>query len=102
MALPTVPTTVLSAVSPEDMGKAAGINNMAQRLGTVFALAIASAAFSANGRLGDPASVTHGFRSAMWVCTLFAATAAISATGIRRHRGSQVTQTEAADLQIAA
>ena len=61
MALPTVPTAVLSAVAPEEMGKASGINYMAQRFGTVFAIAIASAVFSANGHLGSPASVTAGF-----------------------------------------
>ena len=39
MALPTAPTAVLSAVAPDEMGKAAGINYMAQRLGGVFAIA---------------------------------------------------------------
>jgi MFS family permease len=63
MALPTVPTTVLDAVAPEEMGKASGINYMAQRLGTVFALAIASAVFAAHGHLGKPAAVTAGPRS---------------------------------------
>ena len=37
MALPTVPTAVLSAVAREEMGKASGINYMAQRFGAVFA-----------------------------------------------------------------
>jgi EmrB/QacA subfamily drug resistance transporter len=32
MALPTVPTAVLNAVAPHEMGKASGINYMAQRL----------------------------------------------------------------------
>jgi MFS family permease len=64
MALPTVPTAVLSAVSPEQMGKASGINYMAQRFGAVFAIAIGSAVFSAYGHLGTPASVTAGFRPA--------------------------------------
>ncbi len=53
MALPTVPTTVLDAVAPHEMGKASGINYMAQRFGTVFALAIASAVFAAHGHLGS-------------------------------------------------
>ena len=61
MALPTVPTAVLGAVAPHEMGKASGINYMAQRFGAVFALAIGSAVFSANGHLGSPASVTAGF-----------------------------------------
>ena len=45
------------------MGKASGINYMAQRFGTVFALAIASAVFSAHGHLGSPAAVTAGFQA---------------------------------------
>ena len=61
MALPTVPTAVLSAVPPAEMGKASGVNQMAQRLGTVFAIAISSAVFSAHGHLGSPAAVTAGF-----------------------------------------
>ena len=52
MALPTVPTAVLNAVAPAEMGKAAGVNYMAQRFGAVFAIAIASAVFAANGHLG--------------------------------------------------
>jgi EmrB/QacA subfamily drug resistance transporter len=82
MALPTVPTAVLSAVVPEEMGKASGINYMAQRFGTVFAIAIASAVFSASGHLGTPANVTAGFRPAMWVCTAFAVLAALTAFNI--------------------
>jgi MFS family permease len=46
MALPTVPTAVLSAVAPEEMGKASGVNTMLQRFGTVFAVAIATAVFA--------------------------------------------------------
>ena len=37
------------------MGKASGINVMAQRFGAVYAIAIGSAVFSANGHLGSPA-----------------------------------------------
>jgi EmrB/QacA subfamily drug resistance transporter len=82
MALPTVPTAVLSAVALPEMGKASGINQMAQRLGTVFAIAISSAVFSAHGHLGSPAAVTAGFRPALWSCVVFAALAAVTAAGI--------------------
>jgi EmrB/QacA subfamily drug resistance transporter len=82
MALPTVPTAVLSTVSPVEMGKASGINFMAQRLGTVFAIAIGSAVFSAHGHLGTPASVTAGFQPALWACVAFALLAALTAIAI--------------------
>jgi EmrB/QacA subfamily drug resistance transporter len=86
MALPTVPTAVLSAVAPHEMGKASGINYMAQRFGAVFAIAIGSAVFSANGHLGSPASVTAGFRPALWACACFAVLAALTAFCISPRR----------------
>jgi EmrB/QacA subfamily drug resistance transporter len=82
MALPTVPTAVLSAVAQDQMGKASGINNMAQRLGGVFAIAVSTAVFIANGHLGTPASVTSGFRPALTACAGLALLAALSATAI--------------------
>ena len=70
MALPTVPTAVLSAVSPHEMGKASGVNYMAQRFGAVFAVAIGSSIFATSGGLGSPAAVTAGFKPALWACAL--------------------------------
>ncbi len=102
MALPTVPTAVLSAVAPEEMGKASGINFMAQRFGTVFAIAVASAVFAANGHLGSPAAVTAGFRPALWACAAFAVLAALTAGCIRPRRTAAATPTELAELPVAA
>ena len=102
MALPTVPTAVLSAVSPEDMGKAAGINYMAQRFGAVFAIAIASAIFSTYGHLGTPASVTAGFRPALWACAAFAVLAAVSAAAVRPRKPATAAQLDPSELPIAA
>jgi EmrB/QacA subfamily drug resistance transporter len=99
MALPTVPTTVLDAVAPEEMGKASGINYMAQRFGTVFALAIASAVFAAHSHLGSPAAVTAGFRPALWTCACFAVLAALSGLAITTSRREPSTR---ADLPFAA
>src|SRR6266496_3870162 len=82
MALPTVPTAVLGAVAPDEMGKASGINYMAQRLGGVFAIAISTAVFSAHGNLGTPASVTSGFKPALAACAGFALLATLSALAI--------------------
>jgi EmrB/QacA subfamily drug resistance transporter len=102
MALPTVPTAVLSAVAPQEMGKASGINYMAQRFGTVFAIAIASAVFSASGHLGSPASVTAGFTPALWACAAFAALAALSAVCISPRRTGATAEVEAAEVPAAA
>jgi membrane protease YdiL (CAAX protease family) len=84
------------------MGKAAGINYMAQRFGTVFAIAIASAIFSAYGHLGTPASVTAGFRPALWVCAGFAILAALSAIAITSAHRQTSTEAEPAELALAA
>jgi MFS family permease len=86
MALSTVPTAVLSDVAPQEMGKASGINYMAQRFGAVFAVAIGTAVFDGYGHLGDPEAVTQGFRPAMWACTVLAGLAAISALAMSPRR----------------
>jgi hypothetical protein len=102
MALPTVPTAVLGAVDAAEMGKASGINYMAQRLGTVFAIAIASAVFTAHGHLGTPASVTAGFRPALWSCVAFAVLSALTAFAIPTQPASTSTGTPAADTLVTA
>jgi EmrB/QacA subfamily drug resistance transporter len=100
MALPTVPTAVLSTVAPAEMGKASGINFMAQRLGTVFAIAIGSAVFSAHGHLGTPASVTAGFRPALWSCVAFALLAALTSVGIASRTSDAAIMTQPADAAL--
>jgi MFS family permease len=107
MALPTVPTAVLNAVPAAQLGKASGINYMAQRFGTVFAVAIGSAVFAAHGRLGNPAAVTAGFRPALWSSVAFAALAAVAALAIPvpADPGSspgKAVHTNPADVHVAA
>ena len=82
MALPTVPTAVLNAVAPSELGKASGINYMMQRLGPAVAIAVASAVFAAYGHLATPASITNGFKPALAACAGFALLAALSALAI--------------------
>jgi MFS family permease len=96
MALPTVPTAVLSAVTPAEMGKASGISNMMQRFGAVFAIAITSAVFAANGHLGSPASITSGFRPAMAVAAALSLLGAISALAIAAGHREAVADLEPA------
>ena len=82
MALPTVPTAVLNAVAPRELGTASGINYMMQRFGAVFAVAVASAVFAAYGNLRTPAGVTDGFKPALAACAGFALLAALGALTI--------------------
>ena len=101
MALPTVPTAVLNAVAPREMGKASGINYMAQRLGGVFAIAISTAVFTAHGHLGTPASVTAGFKPALAACAGFALLATLSALAITSRTDEPVAEPAAHELSIA-
>jgi EmrB/QacA subfamily drug resistance transporter len=102
MALPTVPTAVLSAVALQDMGKASGINYMAQRFGAVFAVAIGSTVFGSYGGLASPAAVTAGFKPALWACSILAALGALTAVGISPRSEAAGAHVEAADARLAA
>jgi EmrB/QacA subfamily drug resistance transporter len=96
LALPTVPTAVLSAVAPPEMGKASGILTMMQRFGAVFAVAIVSSVFAAYGHLGSPVGVTAGFRPALAVSaalSLLGAVAALAVTA-RRHETATAQRNE--------
>jgi hypothetical protein len=101
MALPTVPTAVLSAVASDEMGKASGINYMAQRFGAVFAVAVATTVFATYGGLATPATVTAGFRPALWACAGFAALGALAATAMSA-RPRAAAEVEPAGLPTAA
>jgi EmrB/QacA subfamily drug resistance transporter len=86
MALPAAPTAILSEVAPADMGKASAVNSMLQRFGSAFAVAVATAVFTANGNLGTPAHFTAGFRPALVVVAGLSFLGAVSALGVARHR----------------
>ena len=100
MALPAVPAAVLSAVTPSEMGRASGISNMMQRFGAVFAIAIASSVFAANGHLGSPASVTDGFRPAMAVAAALSLVGAITALAVVTRQPELAADPEPAKVTI--
>ena len=102
MALPTVPTAVLNSVTEIEMGKASGISYMSQRFGAVFAIAIASAVFSAHGNLSNAASVTAGFRPALWSAAIFAALAALTSVAISTRTSHVRTDTDADEILVSA
>ena len=82
MAIPTSSTAMLSAVAPGDIGKAAGINSTAQRFGSAFAIAAASAIFAANGSLSSPASFVAGFGPAFTFSALLSFAGAATALAV--------------------
>jgi len=91
LALPTVPTAVLGAVAPPEMGKASGIITMMQRFGAVFAIALASSVFAAYGHLGSPVGITAGFRPALAVSAALSLVGAITALAVTSRRHETVT-----------
>jgi EmrB/QacA subfamily drug resistance transporter len=86
MAIPTVPTAALSAVSPADVGRASGVTNTMQRFGGAFGIALVSAVFAAHGHLGSAASFTDGYRPAMLGAAGLSLLGAVAAVAISRRR----------------
>jgi MFS family permease len=103
MALPIVPTAIMSSVAPMDMGKASGVNSTIQRFGAAFAIAIAAAVFASNGHIGTPTSFAAGFRPALEVVaglSLIGAVTALAA-GSRRRLATIAVSSEASGERAA-
>jgi EmrB/QacA subfamily drug resistance transporter len=84
LALPCVSAAGLNSVSPQSLGKAAGVMNTMQQFGAVFGIAIATTVFNANGSLVSAAAITSGYRPALGVSAGLSVLGAIAALGIRR------------------
>ena len=69
MSLFFAPTAnvVLSAVRPEEEGRASGVNNTIREIGGVFGVAILASVFSANGGYTSPQAFVDGMVPAVWV-----------------------------------
>lgn len=101
MALPIAPNAVVSAVMPQDMGKASGVNSTLQRFGSAFAIAMAAAVFAANGHIGSPTSFADGFRPALGAVATLSLLGAITALGVRS-RHALAAAAEPAEVSAAA
>jgi EmrB/QacA subfamily drug resistance transporter len=88
MALPIAPTAVVSAVKPQEMGKASGVNSTMQRLGAAFGIALAAAVFAANGHIGTPASFEGGFHPALLAVATLSLVGAVTALGLQPRRAA--------------
>ena len=98
MTIPTVPAAVFSAVDPSELGTASGTNNMLQRFGAVFGVALASSVFSAYGRIGTPTTFTDGFRPAIMLGAVLAFVGAIAGFAVSTRAASE----PAADAEVVA
>ena len=86
MALPTVQTSILGAVPPAGIGKAAGSSNTFRQLGGAFGIAIALALFTHYGDLTTPAHFTAGFRPAVAVLAVLSLLGAAFGALLPPHR----------------
>ena len=67
MAIPSAQNSVLGAVEPGEIGKAAGTNSMMRELGGVFGIALAVAVFAGAGSYASPAAFADGVAPAVGV-----------------------------------
>ena len=102
MSLFFAPTAnlVLSAVRPEEEGRASGVNNTIREIGGVFGVAILASVFSANGGYTSPQAFVDGMVPAVWVGAAVLAVAAVAATFVpgRSSVRSSLHLPEAPDL----
>jgi EmrB/QacA subfamily drug resistance transporter len=88
MSLFFAPTAnlVLSAVRPEEEGRASGANNTIREIGGVFGVAILASVFAANGSYASPQSFVNGMVPALWIGAAAVAVAAFVALAIPGRR----------------
>jgi EmrB/QacA subfamily drug resistance transporter len=77
-----IANVVLSAVYPEEEGKASGANNAIREIGGVFGVAVLASVFSANGSFSSPQAYVDGLVPAVWVGAAVVAVAAVVALAI--------------------
>ena len=77
-----IANVVLSAVRPEEEGKASGANNAIRELGGVFGVAVLAAVFSANGSYVTPAAFVDGLVPAMTLGALVVGSGALAALAL--------------------
>ena len=77
-----IANVVLSAVLPEEEGKASGANNAIREIGGVFGVAVLASVFSANGSYTGPQAYVDGLVPAVWVGAAIVAVAAVVALAI--------------------
>jgi MFS family permease len=82
-----IANVVLSAVRPDQEGKASGANNAIREVGGVFGVAVLASVFSANGSYATPQSYVDGLIPAMWVGTVIVGLGALAALAIPARLG---------------
>jgi EmrB/QacA subfamily drug resistance transporter len=87
MAIPPAASSVVGAVAPDEVGKAAGANGMLRELGGVFGIALLVAVFAGAGSYASAEAFSDGFGPAIGVSAALSLIGAIAATGVPGRRG---------------
>ena len=91
MAIPSGQNSVLGAVPPDAIGKAAGANSMMRELGGVFGIAVTVAVFAGAGSYASASAFTDGFAPAIGVAATLSLAGALAGLAIPgRGRGARV------------
>ena len=91
MAIPGVQSSVVGAVAPEAIGKAAGANSMMRQLGGVFGIAILVAVFTGAGSYASPRAFTDGFVPAIVVSAALSLVGAFASAAVPARRRARET-----------
>ena len=93
-----IANVVLSAVRPEEEGKASGANNAIRELGGVFGVAVLAAVFTANGSYVSPVDFVEGLVPSMQLGAAvvgLGALAALALPGRARATGAEIDDARA-------
>jgi MFS family permease len=92
-----IANVVLSAVRPEEEGKASGANNAIRELGGVFGVAVLASIFSANGSYVTGQSFVDGMIPALRVGAVFVTLGAVAALALTARTRVVAGESEAYD-----
>jgi EmrB/QacA subfamily drug resistance transporter len=84
-----IANVVLSAVRPDQEGKASGATNTIREVGGVFGVAVLAAIFSANGDYSTPAAYVAGLQPAIAVGAVVVGIGALAALAIPARAGAR-------------
>ena len=92
-----IANVVLSAVRPEEEGKASGANNAIREIGGVFGVAVLASVFAANGSYLTGQAFVDGMVPALRVGAVVVAVGAVVALAMASRVRTNVSEAEAAD-----
>ena len=89
-----IANVVLSAVRPEEEGKASGANNAIRELGGVFGVAVLAAVFTANGSYVSPVDFVDGLIPSMQLGAVVVGLGALAALALPGRARATDVETE--------